>query len=44
LLLSMLERRSQTINGRDRHNHLAKVDAMKVNAENAVVNKISGNN
>jgi hypothetical protein len=39
----MLEGRSQTINGRDRHNHLAKVDAMKVTAPPVVVNRISDN-
>jgi hypothetical protein len=38
LLLGVFKRRSNAINGRNRHKHLAKVNAMKVNADNAVVN------
>src|SRR4051794_16346181 len=37
LLLGVLERRSKAVNGRDRHQHLAKVNAMKVNCQAAWV-------
>src|SRR6185437_8064560 len=33
LLLGMLESRGEAINGRNRHKHLAKVNAMKVNCQ-----------
>jgi hypothetical protein len=37
LLLGVFERRSEAINRRDRHKHLAKVNAMKVNCQAGAV-------